>query len=86
LIESFIIKFNGLVPLFKALLQFLNLKLKLLLLVFVFGFQCEDLIVRLSGMLAALEGVLVDDEGFFLDLCDLLIHLHYAILGETIQS
>jgi hypothetical protein len=35
-------------------------------------------------MFAALERILVDDNCFFLNFGDLFIHLHYAVLCETI--
>jgi len=37
-------------------------------------------------MLATLERVLVNNNGLFLNLRDLLIHLHNAVLGKTTQT
>lgn len=50
------------------------------------SFKGKNLIVGFTRMFAALEGVFIDNNGIFLNLAYLLIHLYYAVLGETIHT
>ena len=85
LIEGLVIKFDWLVPLLQALLEFLNFELEFLLFILMLGFQCKDLIIGLPGMLAPLKRVLIDDDGLFLNLRNLSMHLYNAVLGKTME-